>query len=427
MIILRQSHNGTNMDKQSAYNLIKQSENDLKSQYDRLDDIALYNQKKVLDAYKNQAIQARHMFGTTGYGYDDIGRDTLCRLYADIFHAESAIVSPNIVSGTHALTLMLFGVLRPGDTLLAVSGMPYDTLVDVISAENKGSLKDFGVNFDKIDLKTLDDLTPEFDYDAIENTLKSKFIKAVFLARSRGYSLRQAISVEKVANLIKFVKGISPDTIVLVDNCYGEFVEKIEPTDVGADLMAGSLIKNIGGGVAPTGGYVAGRADLVEQVSYRLTAPSLGMEEGSYVYGYLPYYQGLFLAPSTVKNALKSSLLFAKVYSNLGFETLPRGDMHPYDIVTSIKLGSADKLIDFCGAIQEISPIDSNVKPMPWDMPGYQDQVIMAAGAFVQGSSIELSADSPIREPYIVYVQGGLTYEHAVLAVQHTLETLNFD
>lgn len=415
------------MDKQSAYNLIKQSENDLKSQYDRLDDIALYNQKKVLDAYKNQAIQARHMFGTTGYGYDDIGRDTLCRLYADIFHAESAIVSPNVVSGTHALTLMLFGVLRPGDTLLAVSGMPYDTLVDVISAENKGSLKDFGVNFDKIDLKTLDDLTPEFDYDAIENTLKSKFIKAVFLARSRGYSLRQAISVEKVANLIKFVKGISPDTIVLVDNCYGEFVEKIEPTDVGADLMAGSLIKNIGGGVAPTGGYVVGRADLVEQVSYRLTAPSLGMEEGSYVYGYLPYYQGLFLAPSTVKNALKSSLLFAKVYSNLGFETLPRGDMHPYDIVTSIKLGSADKLIDFCGAIQEISPIDSNVKPMPWDMPGYQDQVIMAAGAFVQGSSIELSADSPIREPYIVYVQGGLTYEHAVLAVQHTLETLNFD
>lgn len=415
------------MDKQSAYNLIKQSENDLKSQYDRLDDIALYNQKKVLDAYKNQAIQARHMFGTTGYGYDDIGRDTLCRLYADIFHAESAIVSPNIVSGTHALTLMLFGVLRPGDTLLAVSGMPYDTLVDVISAENKGSLKDFGVNFDKIDLKTLDDLTPEFDYDAIENTLKSKFIKAVFLARSRGYSLRQAISVEKVASLIKFVKGISPDTIVLVDNCYGEFVEKIEPTDVDADLMAGSLIKNIGGGVAPTGGYVAGRADLVEQVSYRLTAPSLGMEEGSYVYGYLPYYQGLFLAPSTVKNALKSSLLFAKVYSNLGFETLPRGDMHPYDIVTSIKLGSADKLIDFCGAIQEISPIDSNVKPMPWDMPGYQDQVIMAAGAFVQGSSIELSADSPIREPYIVYVQGGLTYEHAVLAVQHTLETLNFD
>lgn len=415
------------MNKNSAIQLIKQCEIELKDQFSRLDDIALYNQEKVLDAYKNQSIQARHMFGTTGYGYDDIGRDTLCRLYADIFHAESAIVSPNIVSGTHALTLMLFGVLRPGDKLLAISGMPYDTLTDVILAENKGSLRDFGVKFDKIDLKTNPDLTPEFDREAIKIALENEPIKAVFLARSRGYSLRQAISVEKVGEIIAFVKKISPKTLVLVDNCYGEFVEKIEPTDVGADLIAGSLIKNIGGGIAPTGGYVAGRADLVEQVSYRLTAPSLGMEEGSYVYGYLPYYQGLFLASSAVKNALKGSLLFAKVYTKLGFETLPRADMQPYDIVTSIKLGSADKLIDFCGAIQEISPIDSNVKPMPWDMPGYQDQVIMAAGAFVQGSSIELSADSPIKEPYIVYVQGGLTYEHAYLAVLHTLETLNFD
>ena len=415
------------MDKNSAKQLMIQTEAELKDQFARLDDIALYNQKKVLDAYKNQAIQARHMFGTTGYGYDDIGRDTLCRLYADVFHAESAIVSPNIVSGTHALTLMLFGVLRPGDKLLAVSGMPYDTLTDVILADNKGSLKDFGVSFDKIDLKTNPDLTPEFDFDAIEYALKSQFIKAVFVARSRGYSLRQAISVEKVGQLIDFIKKISPKTLVLVDNCYGEFVEKIEPTDVGADLIAGSLIKNIGGGIAPTGGYIAGKSALVEQVSYRLTAPSLGMEEGSYVYGYLPYYQGLFLAPSAVKNALKGSLLFAKAYTKLGFETLPRDDMYQYDIVTSIKLGSPEKLIDFCGAIQEISPIDSNVKPMPWDMPGYQDQVIMAAGAFVQGSSIELSADSPIKEPYIVYVQGGLTYEHAYLAVQHTLETLDFD
>lgn len=415
------------MDKNNAIKLIQQCEIELKDQFARLDDIALYNQKKVLDAYRNQAIQARHLFGTTGYGYDDIGRDTLCRLYADIFHAQSAIVSPNIVSGTHALTLMLFGVLRPGDKLLAISGMPYDTLTDVIMAKNKGSLRDFGVKFDKIDLKTNQDLTPEFDKEAIKTALESEAIKAVFLARSRGYSLRQAISVEKVGEIISFVKKISPKTLVLVDNCYGEFVEKIEPTDVGADLIAGSLIKNIGGGIAPTGGYVAGRADLVELVSYRLTAPSLGKEEGSYAYGYLPYYQGLFLAPSAVKNALKGSLLFAKTYTKLGFETLPRDDMPPFDIVTSIKLGSADKLIDFCGAIQEISPIDSNVKPMPWDMPGYQDQVIMAAGAFVQGSSIELSADSPIKEPYIVYVQGGLTYEHAYLAVLHTLETLNFD
>lgn len=414
------------MDKITAKNLVSQSEIELKDQFARLDDIALFNQKKVLDAYKNQSIQARHMFGTTGYGYDDIGRDTLCRLYADIFHTESAIVSPNIVSGTHALTLTLFGVLRPGDKLLAVSGMPYDTLTDVILADNKGSLKDFGVKFDKIDLKTNPDLTPEFDYEAIERALKTEKIKAVFAARSRGYSLRQAISVENVEKLVVFVKKISPETLVLIDNCYGEFVEKIEPTDVGADLIAGSLIKNIGGGIAPTGGYVAGKNALVEQVSYRLTAPSLGMEEGSYAYGYLPYYQGLFLAPSAVKNALKGSLLFAKTYSKLGFETLPRDDMKPYDIVTSIKLGSKDKLIDFCGAIQEISPIDSNVKPLPWDMPGYQNQVIMAAGAFVQGSSIELSADSPIKEPYIVYVQGGLTYEHAYLAVLHTLESLDF-
>lgn len=415
------------MDKSVAKNLRIQCEEQLNEQFSRLDDIALYNQQKVLDAFKNQYVQARHLCGSTGYGYDDIGRDTLCRLYADIFHAESAIVSPNIVSGTHALTLMLFGVLRPGDKLLAVSGMPYDTLTDVISADNKGSLKDFGVSFEHIELKEGENRTPLFDFDAIGKKLKSEKIKAVFAARSRGYSLRQAICVEQIAELVSFVKKISPSTLVMIDNCYGEFVQKIEPTDVGADLVAGSLIKNIGGGIAPTGGYIVGNAALVEQVSYRLTAPSLGMEEGSYAYGYLPYYQGLFLAPSAVKNALKGSLLFAKAYANLGFDTLPSGNMNPYDIVTSIRLGSKDKLISFCGAIQEISPIDSNVKPEPWDMPGYQDQVIMAAGTFVQGSSIELSADSPIKEPYIAYVQGGMTYEHTVLALEHTLEALNFN
>ncbi len=412
------------MDKSAAKHLRIQCEKSLKEQFSRLDDVALVNQKKVLDAFKNQSVQARHLGGTTGYGYDDIGRDTLCRLYADIFHCESAIVSPNIVSGTHALTLMLFGVLRPNDKLLAVSGMPYDTLTDVILAENKGSLKDFGIDFEHIELKEGENQTPLFDFDAIGNKLKTEKIKAVFAARSRGYSLRQAICVEQIAELVKFVKKISPSTLVLIDNCYGEFVQEIEPTDVGADLMAGSLIKNIGGGIAPTGGYIAGREELVTLVSYRLTAPSLGMEEGSYAYGYLPYYQGLFFAPSVVKNALKGSLLFAKAYTELGYDTLPKPNMRPYDVVTSIRLGSEQKLIDFCGAIQEISPIDSNVKPMPWDMPGYQDQVIMAAGAFVQGSSIELSADSPIKEPYIVYVQGGVTYEHAVLALEHTLETL---
>jgi len=414
------------MNRQQARELRIKCEHELKEQFERLEEISIYNQQKVLDAFKNQGIQARHLVGTTGYGYDDIGRDALCKTYADIFHSESAIVSPNIVSGTHALTLMLFGVLRPNDKLVAVSGMPYDTLVDVISADNKGSLKDFGIGFECIELKEENQI-PYFDMEAIETKLKSEKIKAVFAARSRGYSQRQAICVEEIAKLVKLVKSISPSTLVLIDNCYGEFVQEIEPTDVGADLMAGSLIKNIGGGIAPTGGYIAGKSELITQVSYRLTAPSLGMEEGSYVYGYLPYYQGLFLAPSVVKNALKGSLLFAKAYSELGFETLPNGNMKPYDIVTSIILGDEKKLIDFCGAIQAISPIDSNVKPEPWDMPGYQDKVIMAAGSFVQGSSIELSADSPIRPPYIAYVQGGVTYEHTILALEHTLTALNFN
>ncbi len=414
------------MDKIAARQLIDDSISKLDKQFKRLDEIALSNQRKVLDAFRDCAIQARHMAGTSGYGYDDIGRDALCELYARVFGAEAAIVSPNIVSGTHALTLMLFGVLRPGDLLLSVSGKPYDTLTDVISAEGKGSLKDFGVDFKIIELLS-GDKTPAFDFDSIGKILAGGKVKAVFAARSRGYSLRSAISVEQIEELVKFVKRISPETLVLIDNCYGEFVQKIEPTDVGADLIAGSLIKNIGGGITPTGGYVAGRAELVKLVSYRLTAPSLGMEEGSYAYGYLPFYQGLFLAPSVTKNALKSSLLFAKAYSTLGFETLPDKDLPPYDIVTSIKLDSAERLIDFCGAIQETSPIDSNVKPMPWDMPGYQDQVIMAAGAFVQGSSIELSADGPLKPPYIAYLQGGLTFEHAQIALEHTLTTLNFD
>jgi len=408
-----------------AKKIIDESEIELSEKFKNLDETAFFNQKKVLKAFNKNEVQARHLVGTTGYGYDDIGRDTLCKLFADIFHCDSAIVSPTIVSGTHALTLMLFGILRPNDKFISVSGMPYDTLQDVIFAENKGSLKDFGVSFDCIQLKDCGDKF-DFDYESIEKALKKEPIKAIFAARSRGYSLRAAISVEQIGELVKFVKKISPKTLIIVDNCYGEFVETIEPTDVGADLIAGSLIKNIGGGIAPTGGYIAGRADLVEQVSYRLTAPSLGMEEGSYLAGYLPYYQGLYLAPSTVKNALKGSLLFAKSYSKLGFETLPNDKIEQFDIVTSIKLNSAEQLIDFCGAIQEVSPIDSNVKPMPWDMPGYQDQVIMAAGTFIQGGSIELSADGPIKEPYIVYVQGSLTYEHAKMAVEHTLETLKF-
>ncbi len=410
------------MDNITAF--INDAEQNLKSEFSRLEEIALFNQKKVLSAFSKNAIQARHMYGTTGYGYDDNGRDTLNQLFGDIFCAESALVSPLITSGTHALTLMLKSVLMPGDKLLSVTGSPYDTLLDAISGKNIGSLRDYNVSYQSIDLLT-NGLTPEFDFESIENVLKTEKIKAVFITRSRGYSWRQALSISQIAEFATFLKKISPKTLILVDNCYGEFTQMQEPIEVGADLIAGSLIKNIGGGISPTGGYIVGKSDLVEQVAYRFISPSVGNEVGSNISGYLPYYQGLFLAPSVVKNALKGALLFAKCYSNLGFSTLPTDGLNPYDIVTSIKLDSADQVVDFCGAIQQISPIDSNVMPLPWDMPGYQHQVVMAAGTFVQGASIELSADSPIKEPYIVYVQGGLTYEHIKLAVEHTISKLN--
>ena len=408
------------MNRSDAEKLISDCIAELKEEFDELDSIALHNQEKVLDAFRKNAVQARHFAGSTGYGYDDAGRDTLACVFADALGAESAVVSPMIPAGTQALSLMLFGVLRPGDLFISVSGKPYDTLTDVISGENCGSLKEFGVDFDVIDLK-FDGLTPKFDFSAIETALTTRKVKAIFVGRSRGYEWRSAISVEAVGEMIKFVKKLSPDTLVLVDNCYGEFVERIEPTDVGADLIAGSLIKNIGGGIAPTGGYIAGKKALVELVGKRLTAPSLGTEVGSYEGGYSKFYQGLFLAPQVAKNALKSAFLFAKAYQKCGFDTLPRSGMKAYDIVTSIRMKDPKQLTDFCEAVQSVSPVDSNVIPVPWAMPGYQHDVIMAAGAFVQGSSIELSADAPIKEPYIVYVQGALTFEHARIAVRETL------
>lgn len=409
------------MRRESAEKIVSESLAELAPRYAALDETALFNQEKVLNAFRKNAVQARHFIGTTGYGYDDAGRDTLCAVFADALGAESAVVSPSITAGTQALALMLFGVLRPGDLLLSVSGKPYDTLTDVISGENCGSLKEFGVDFEQIALK-FEGLKPVFDFEAIEKALKRRFVKAVFVGRSRGYEWRSAVSVGQIGEMIAFVKKISPDTLVLVDNCYGEFVEKAEPTAVGADLIAGSLIKNIGGGIAPTGGYIAGRKELTELVGKRLTAPSLGMEVGSYEGGYTRFYQGLFLAPQVTKNALKGAFLFAKAYEKVGFDTLPRANMPAYDIVTSIKMNSAKQLTDFCEVIQSVSPVDSNVVPVPWAMPGYQHDVIMAAGAFVQGASIELSADAPIKEPYIVYVQGALTFEHAVIAVRETLQ-----
>lgn len=409
------------MRRESAEKIVSESLAELAPRFAALDETALFNQEKVLNAFRKNAVQARHFIGTTGYGYDDAGRDTLCAVFADALGAESAVVSPSITAGTQALALMLFGVLRPGDLLLSVSGKPYDTLTDVISGENCGSLKEFGVDFEQIALK-FEGLKPVFDFEAIEKALKRRFVKAVFVGRSRGYEWRNAVSVGQIGEMIAFVKKISPDTLVLVDNCYGEFVEKAEPTAVGADLIAGSLIKNIGGGIAPTGGYIAGRKELTELVGKRLTAPSLGMEVGSYEGGYTRFYQGLFLAPQVTKNALKGAFLFAKAYEKVGFDTLPRANMPAYDIVTSIKMNSAKQLTDFCEVIQSVSPVDSNVVPVPWAMPGYQHDVIMAAGAFVQGASIELSADAPIKEPYIVYVQGALTFEHAVIAVRETLQ-----
>lgn len=409
------------MRRESAEKIVSESLAELAPRFAALDETALFNQEKVLNAFRKNAVQARHFIGTTGYGYDDAGRDTLCAVFADALGAESAVVSPSITAGTQALALMLFGVLRPGDLLLSVSGKPYDTLTDVISGENCGSLKEFGVDFEQIALK-FEGLKPVFDFEAIEKALKRRFVKAVFVGRSRGYEWRNAVSVGQIGEMIAFVKKISPDTLILVDNCYGEFVEKAEPTAVGADLIAGSLIKNIGGGIAPTGGYIAGRNELTELVGKRLTAPSLGMEVGSYEGGYTRFYQGLFLAPQVTKNALKGAFLFAKAYEKVGFDTLPRANMPAYDIVTSIKMNSAKQLTDFCEVIQSVSPVDSNVVPVPWAMPGYQHDVIMAAGAFVQGASIELSADAPIKEPYIVYVQGALTFEHAVIAVRETLQ-----
>ncbi len=409
------------MNRTDAEKLVNETCNELSERFAAIDDIALHNQKKVLDAFRKNAVQARHFYGSSGYGYDDAGRETLCAVFADAFGAEKAVVSPLISAGTQALTLMLFGVLRPGDILLSVSGMPYDTLTDVIGGDNCGSLKEFGVKFACIDLVNADGLNPSFDLEKIGKFLDENRVKAVFLGRSRGYEWRNAVSVSQIAQLTDFVKKVSPDTLVLVDNCYGEFVEKTEPTEVGVDLMAGSLIKNAGGGVAPTGGYIAGKSRLVDLVAKRMTAPSLGAEIGSFLGGYLPYYQGIFLAPQAAKNALKSAFLFAGTYKKLGYETLPSAEGDAHDIVTSIKLGSAEKVITFCEAVQAASPVDSNVVPVPWAMPGYGNDVIMAAGTFVQGSSIELSADSPIREPYVVYVQGGLTLEHAKLALTETL------
>lgn len=380
----------------------------------KLEEICLYNQKKMLNAFRDANVNLSDIASSTGYGNDDRARVKLSEVYARVFGAETGIVSPLITSGTHGLTIALFGILRPDDIMFSVTGKPYDTLIDVIFGEGIGSLKDFKVRYEDVDL-----IDNDFDYKSIEIRMKELNPRMVYVQRSRGYTSRESLSVEKIEKLINFVKNIKPDVLVMVDNCYGEFVEMKEPSDVGADIMVGSLIKNAGGGIAPTGAYIVGTTYAIEQISSRFIAPSIGLEVGSYAGSYTPFFQGCFIAPHVVLNALKGNILFGRVAEKLGMSSLPKfGDM-PHDIVRTIEFGNADRLVEFCRIIQKLSPVDSAVVPYPWDMPGYNDQVIMAAGAFVQGSSIELSADGPLREPYVGYMQGGVTYEHVkIVAIE---------
>jgi len=399
--------------------IINSAKKQMAKQFDYTAEVALYNQKKVLDAFSKERIALRHFAPTTGYGYDNDGREALNRVYAYSFNAEKAIVSPNIVSGTHALSLGLSAILRPGDLFVSVTGMPYDTLVDCILGEGNGSLRDFGIKFHDIPLKN-----GKFDCSQILDYISKNNPKMVYLQRSRGYEWRPSVSISEMKELFAEIRKIGFTGCIFVDNCYGEFVEKEEPTAVGADVIAGSLIKNPGGGIAPTGGYVAGKAKYVEMVENRLTAPSIGSEVGSYAFTYQYYFQGLFMAPHTVKQALDGSLLIGCMMSDLGYETLPVKGELPRDITRSVKFGTEKELTDFIQSVQDVSPVDSFVTLEAWDMPGYEHKVIMAAGCFVQGASIELSADAPIKEPYIAYIQGGLTFEHCVIAAEKILEKL---
>lgn len=399
---------------------ISAAEQKLAPIFAQIDKIALLNQEKVLRAFREERIALRHFAATTGYGYGDEGRDALGRVYARAFGAERAVVSPALLSGTHALTVALFGILRPGDRVLCVSGTPYDTLRGVVWGKGNGSLSDFGIAFDTVPL----DENGKVDCPAVRERLRAGGYRMVYLQRSRGYELRDSFTVDEIGKVCSCVRGSGFSGCVFVDNCYGEFVEEREPTEVGADLIVGSLIKNPGGGLAPTGGYIAGRADYVEQCENRLTAPSVGGEVGSYAYGYQLYFQGFFLAPHVVAQALKGALLIGQCMQELGYANYPALDRLPPDITRAVRFDTEKQLTDFIQSVQDVSPVDSFVKLEAWDMPGYDCKVIMAAGTFNSGASIELSADAPIREPYVAYFQGGLTYEHCKLAVREVLKKL---
>lgn len=391
-------------------------DNIIKSLHDRFEEIdknAEYNQMKVIKAMQDEKVAEMHLSGTTGYGYNDDGRDTLEKIYSDIFKTEDALVRPQIICGTHALNVALSSNLRPGDELLSPVGKPYDTMDEIIGIRpSKGSLAEYGITYAQVDL------LPDggFDYEGIKNAINER-TKLVTIQRSKGYASRPTLSVERIGELISFIKSIKPDVICMVDNCYGEFVERIEPSEVGADMIVGSLIKNPGGGLAPCGGYIAGKKECVEQAAYRLSSPGLGKEVGATLGVNQSFYQGLFLSPVVVAGALKGAIFAANVYEKAGFVVRPDGSEPRYDIIQAVELGSADGLLAFCKGIQAAAPVDSFVTPEPWPMPGYDSDVIMAAGAFVQGSSIELSADGPLKEPYSVFFQGGLTWYHAKLGI----------
>ena len=392
----------------------------LKERFAQIDANAEYNQLKVVAAMQKNRVAATNFMATTGYGYNDEGRDNLEKVYADCFHTEAALVRPQITCGTHALAVALSANLRPGDELLSPVGKPYDTLEEVIGIrESIGSLKEYGVTYRQVDLLEDD----SFDYEGIKNAINEK-TKLVTIQRSKGYQPRKTFSVKEIGELIKFIKEIKPDIKCMVDNCYGEFVETIEPSDVGADMIVGSLIKNPGGGLAPIGGYICGTRECVEQCAYRLSAPGLGQEVGANLGIIQSMYQGFFLAPTVVSGALKGAVFAANVYEKLGFKVVPNSTQSRHDIIQAVELGSPERIIAFCKGIQAAAPVDSHLSPEPWPMPGYDSDVIMAAGAFIQGSSIELSADGPIRPPYAVYFQGGLTWEHAKLGILMSLQKL---
>lgn len=400
--------------------LVNDSEKKLDKEFKKIDEICEYNSLKVLNAFWNNKLSEAHFSQTTGYGYDDIGRDVIEKIYAEIFGAEDALVRSQFISGSHALTVALFAYLRPGDTMLSISGLPYDTLHEVIGiVPNDSSLKSFGVNYEQIDL-----INDDFDYEKIEERLNKSKVKLIEIQRSKGYSTRKSISNSKIKKVVDLIRKYDKDVIIMVDNCYCEFVDKVSPIEMGADIIVGSLIKNLGGGIAPNGAYIVGKKRLVDLAGERLTLPGEGREVGPTLGINKQILEGLFFSPSVVASALKTAVLASKVLEELGYKVEPRYNDERVDIVQNIEFGNEKDLVKYCQGIQMASPVDSFAIPMPWDMPGYEDKVIMAAGTFTQGSSIELSCDGPIRKPYIAYMQGSLTYEYGKIAIIKAVSNL---